>query len=89
MTVQFRCGQGNGLPLVLCFLYLLITGHLKKCFIINKYFFLKENKNLLRYSMQLSMLKQLLNLKLLSETEYEMIRKKLMKDYGIVSDITA
>lgn len=35
------------------------------------------------------MLKQLLNLKLLSETEYEMIRKKLMKDYGIVSDITA
>ncbi|MCI8749672.1 MAG: conjugal transfer protein [Lachnospiraceae bacterium] len=51
--------------------------------------FLKENKKLLRYSMQLSMLKQLLNLKLLSETEYEMIRKKLMKDYGIVSDITA
>ena len=51
--------------------------------------FLKKNKKLLRYSMQLSMLKQLLNLKLLSETEYEMIRKKLMKDYGIVSDITA
>ena len=51
--------------------------------------FLKENKKLLRYSMQLSMLKQLLNLKLLSETEYEIIRKKLMKDYGIVSDITA
>ena len=51
--------------------------------------FLKENKKLLRYSMQLSMLKQLLNLKLLSETEYEMIRKKLMKDYGLVSDITA
>jgi len=50
---------------------------------------LKENKKLLRYSMQLSMLKQLLNLKLLSETEYEMIRKKLMKDYGIVSNITA
>lgn len=50
---------------------------------------MKENKKLSRYSMQLSMLKQLLNLKLLSETEYEMIRKKLMKDYGIVSDITA
>ena len=50
---------------------------------------MKENKKLLRYSIQLSMLKQLLNLKLLSETEYEMIRKKLMKDYGIVSDITA
>ncbi len=50
---------------------------------------MKENKKLLRYSMQLSMLKQLLNLKLLSETEYEMIRKILMKDYGIVSDITA
>lgn len=51
--------------------------------------FLEENKKLLRYSMQLSMLKQLLHKKLVSETEYEIIRKKLMKDYGIVSNITA
>ena len=50
---------------------------------------MKESKKLLRYSMQLSMLKQLFHMKLVSETEYEMIRKRLMKDYGIVSDITS
>ena len=47
-----------------------------------------EGKKLLRYSMQLSMLKQLLNLKLINELEYELIQKKLMKDYGVVSNIT-
>ena len=44
---------------------------------------------LLRYSMQLSMLKQLLSKKLISENEYQIIQKKLMKDYGIISNITA
>lgn len=48
-----------------------------------------ENKKLLRYSMQLSMLKQLLNKKLITDSEYEIIKKKLMRDYGVVSDITA
>lgn len=48
-----------------------------------------EGKKILRYSIQLSMLKQLLNLKLINELEYEQIQKKLMRDYGIVSDITA
>ena len=48
-----------------------------------------EGKKLLRYSMQLSMLKQLLIKKLIDENEYELIKKRLMKDYGIVSDITA
>ena len=48
-----------------------------------------EGKNILRYSIQLSMLKQLLNLKLINELEYEQIQKKLMRDYGIVSNITA
>ena len=48
-----------------------------------------EGKKILRYSIQLSMLKQLLNLKLINELEYEQIQKKLMRDYGIVSNITA
>lgn len=48
-----------------------------------------EGKKLLRYSMQLSMLKQLLTLKLISESEYQMIEKKLKKDYGVISNITA
>lgn len=47
------------------------------------------NKKILRYSMQLSMLKQLLSKKLINETEYQVIQKRLMKDYGIVSNITA
>jgi len=48
-----------------------------------------EKKRLLRYSMQLSMLRQLLNKKLISEFEYKKIKKRLMRDYNIVSDITA
>ena len=48
-----------------------------------------EGKKILRYSIQLSMLKQLLNLKLINELEYEQIQKKQMRDYGIVSNITA
>lgn len=48
-----------------------------------------EKKRLLRYSMQLSMLRQLLNKKLINEFEYEKIKKRLMKDYNIISDITA
>lgn len=47
-----------------------------------------EKNELLRYSMQLSMLKQLRKKQLLSEKEYILIEKKLMKDYGIVSNIT-
>ena len=48
-----------------------------------------DDKKLLRYSMQLSMLKQLLSKKLINENEYQIIQKRLMKDYGIVSNITA
>lgn len=47
------------------------------------------NKNLIRYSMQLAMLKNLLVRKLISEEEYKKVKKGLMKDYKIVSDITA
>lgn len=47
-----------------------------------------DSEKLLRYSIQLSMLKQLLSLKLINEMEYQLVEKKLKKDYGIVSDIT-
>lgn len=44
-----------------------------------------DTKKLLRYTMQLAMLKQLLTKKLIDENEYSLIQKRLMKDYGIVS----
>ncbi|HDK7164145.1 TPA: conjugal transfer protein [Clostridium botulinum] len=46
-------------------------------------------KDLISYSMQLSMLKKLLVHKLISKEEYTKIKEGLMKDYKIVSDITA
>mgnify|MGYP004568241405 FL=1 len=48
-----------------------------------------NGKKLLRYSMQLAMLKQLFVKKLISEADYLLIEKRLMNDYGIVSNITA
>lgn len=44
--------------------------------------------NLIRYTMQLAMLRQLLDKKLISLNEYKSIKKKLMDDYNIISDIT-
>jgi len=44
--------------------------------------------NLLSYSMQLAMLKQLLDKKLITEKEYSIVKARLMKDYKIVSNIT-
>ena len=50
----------------------------------------KQDKDrLLKYSMQLAMLKQLLNKKLITREEYELIKKNIMIDYKIVSEITA
>jgi len=49
-------------------------------------FSLKKD-NLLRYSMQLAFLKQLLEKKLISDREYSLIKSRLMKDYKIVSDL--
>lgn len=46
-----------------------------------------DKEKLLRYSMQLSMLKQLLNRKLITEGEYSRILSALKKDYGVVSHI--
>lgn len=48
-----------------------------------------EKSKLLRYSIQLSMLKHLLNIKKINEAEYQMLQKELMKEYKIVSNITA
>ncbi len=47
-----------------------------------------DSKKLLKYSMQLSMLKQLLVKNLINEREYELVKQRLMKDYGVVSNIT-
>lgn len=41
----------------------------------------------LSYSMQLAMLVNLLNRKLISEYEYKRTKEQLMKDYKIVSNI--
>lgn len=48
-----------------------------------------NSKDLLRYSIQLAMLKQLFIKKLINEREYLLIEKRLRKDYGVVSNITA
>lgn len=47
-----------------------------------------ETKRLVKYSMQLAMLRQLLAGGKITETEYRKIKQRLKKDYGIVSDIT-
>lgn len=45
--------------------------------------------NLLRYSMQIAFLKQLLEKKLITEKEYSLIKNRLMKDYKVNSDLTS
>ena len=46
-----------------------------------------EEDEILKYSMQIAMLKQLLSKELINEKEYEKIKKKLMEEYKIVSDL--
>lgn len=48
-----------------------------------------DNEKLLRYSKELSLLSQLYNNKLITETEYQKIKIKLMNEYKIISDLTA
>lgn len=43
--------------------------------------------NIMRYSMQLAMLKQLLVKKMITEKEYRIIQQKLMNDYNISNNI--
>lgn len=47
-----------------------------------------QNK-LLKYSMELSLLIQLFKNNQLTEKEYQKIKIKLMKEYNILSDLTA
>ena len=59
-------------------------------FIVNKNKALKKmENNILRYSMQIAMLKQLLVNKLINKIEYFRIKDELMKDYNISSDLTS
>ena len=44
---------------------------------------------LFRYSMQLAYLKQLLDKQLITEREYSLLKQRLMKDYHIISDLSA
>ena len=46
-----------------------------------------KSNNLIRYSMQLSFLKQLLDKKLITDREYSLIKNRLMKDYKVVSNL--
>lgn len=46
-------------------------------------------RDLLRYSAQIAMLKTLLIRGLISEKEFTTVKKQLMKDYHIVSDLTS
>lgn len=48
-----------------------------------------KNEKLLQYSKELSLLSQLLQSNLITETEYQKIKTKLMNEYNIISDITA
>lgn len=48
-----------------------------------------ETSKLLRYSMQLAMLRQLVMAKKITESEHKKTERRLKKDYGIISDITS
>lgn len=43
--------------------------------------------NLIRYSMQLAYLRQLLDKKLITDREYSLIKNRLMQDYKVVSNL--
>lgn len=47
------------------------------------------DNRLIRYSMQIAMLRQLLTLALITEKEFTLIKNKLMQDYGVVSDLSS
>ncbi|MGX6979469.1 SHOCT domain-containing protein [Vagococcus elongatus] len=47
------------------------------------------NEKLIRYSMQIAMLKQLLSRNLISKKEYMLVKRKIMQEYKIISDITS
>lgn len=48
-----------------------------------------KEQNLIRYSIQLAFLKQLLERKLVTDREYSLIKQRLMKDYRVVSELSS
>ena len=48
-----------------------------------------KEQNLIRYSIQLDFLKQLLERKLITDREYSLIKQRLMKDYRVVSELSS
>lgn len=48
-----------------------------------------QESRLIRYSMQLAFLQQLLEKQLITEKEYSLIKNRLMKDYNVISDLTS
>ena len=46
-----------------------------------------SDRKLLEYSMQLAMLTTLLQKQLISQNEYDKVKRKLMKEYHIISSI--
>ncbi|QQK75440.1 conjugal transfer protein [Salicibibacter cibarius] len=45
------------------------------------------DKTLLKYSMKIAMLKQLLALSLITEKEFILVKNHLMEKYGIISEV--
>ena len=48
-----------------------------------------KEQNLIRYSIQLAFLKQLLERNLITDREYSLIKQRLMKDYRVVSELSS
>ena len=48
-----------------------------------------KEQNLIRYSIQLAFLKQLLERKLITDREYSLIKQRLMKDYRVVFELSS
>lgn len=48
-----------------------------------------KEQNLIRYSIQLAFLKQLLEKNLITDREYSLIKQSLMKDYRVASELTS
>lgn len=46
------------------------------------------NQKLIKYSMQIAMLQQLKNINLISDKEFLMVKRRIMQEYGILSDLT-
>lgn len=46
-------------------------------------------ESLIKYSLQIAMLKQVSSLSLITEDEYDLMKSKLMQDYHIITDFAS